>query len=90
MPKATLSTYSVQLRTHLVATGEFIAVVPKSVLRLNAERFFLKALPVKLPIRPWPVAIVTLKNRTLSPIVQLFIENARITARSLHPPSRFA
>jgi hypothetical protein len=32
---------------------------------------------VTLPVRPWPVAIVTLKNRTLSPIVERFIESAR-------------
>jgi DNA-binding transcriptional LysR family regulator len=87
MPKTTLITYSVQLRTHLVATGEFITVVPRSVLRLNAERFSLKVLPIKLPVRPWPIAIVTLKNRTLSPVVQLFIENARAITKSLHPSS---
>jgi hypothetical protein len=43
---------------------------PQSVLRLIARRFGLKELPIALPARPWPVAIVTLKHRTLSPVVQ--------------------
>jgi hypothetical protein len=30
-----------------------------------------------------PVGIVTLKNRTLSPVVQLFIDSAREVAKSL-------
>jgi len=35
--------------------------IPTSVVRLHADRFSLKVLPVDLPDRPWPVAIVTLK-----------------------------
>jgi DNA-binding transcriptional LysR family regulator len=46
-------------------------------LHFNAKRFLLKALPIDLPARPWPIAIVTLKNRTLSPVVQLFIDHVR-------------
>ena len=37
----------------------------------------LKVLPVELPIRQWPVVIATLRNRTLSPIVERFIACAR-------------
>jgi hypothetical protein len=43
----------------------------------------MKELPVKLPIRPWLITIVTLKNRTLSPIVERFIECAREVAKEL-------
>ena len=57
----------------------FIAAVPGSMLRLNA-RHALKALPVDLPKRPWPVVLVTLKNRTVAPMVQLFIQAARTVA----------
>jgi hypothetical protein len=34
-----------------------------------------------LPTRPWLVAILTLKNRTLSPVVQQFIACAREVAK---------
>lgn len=77
MPNISLATYSVHLRTHLLATGPFITVFPRSVLQLNANRLSLKVLPVELPVKPWPVAIVTLKNRTLTPVAQRFIEHVR-------------
>ena len=66
---------------HLLATGNFLTTMPRSLLRLNADGIRLKALPVKLPIRSFPVAIVTLKNRTLSPVVELFLERLRKSAR---------
>jgi hypothetical protein len=43
----------------------------------------LKVLPVDIPVRPWPVTIVTLKNRTLTPVVERFIACAREVAKSM-------
>jgi DNA-binding transcriptional LysR family regulator len=83
MPKISLMTISVHLRTNLLASGRFITVFPRSVMNLYARRFSLKALPVNLPARPWPVAVVTLKNRTPSPVVELFIEQLRAFSKSL-------
>ena len=42
----------------------------------------LKELPIDLSVQS-PVAIVTLRNRTLSPVVQLFIQCAREVAQAL-------
>jgi DNA-binding transcriptional LysR family regulator len=81
IPKIRVTTFSLQLRTHLLATGDFLTAMPRSLLRLSADGIRLKALPVKLPIRSFPVAIVTLKNRTLSPVVELFLECLRKSAR---------
>jgi DNA-binding transcriptional LysR family regulator len=53
--------------------------MPRSVAYYKA----LKVLPVDLPIRPWPVNIVTLKNRTLSPVVERFIACAREATRAM-------
>jgi DNA-binding transcriptional LysR family regulator len=88
MPKTILRTFSTHLRTNMVASGHFIATFPNSVARFYAERFSLKVLPVDLPVRPWPVAILTLKNRTLSPVVQLFIDHIRASATSMAAPHR--
>jgi DNA-binding transcriptional LysR family regulator len=82
-PKICMTTFSVHLRANLLASGPFIAAFPKSVLRLNAQRFALKQLPVDLPVRPWPVAIITIKNRTLSAIAEAFIEHARAFAKTM-------
>jgi DNA-binding transcriptional LysR family regulator len=74
------------LRMQLLATGRFLTVLFGSVLRQNARRWSLKALPVDVGIPPVPVGIFTLKNRTLSPVVQLFVEQARAVSKSLMKP----
>jgi DNA-binding transcriptional LysR family regulator len=86
MPKISIKTLSVHLRNHMLASGQFITALPRSVLRLHADRFSLRALPVDMPARPWPVTMVTLKNRTLSPVVERFMDCARKVAK----PSRQA
>jgi DNA-binding transcriptional LysR family regulator len=58
---------------------DFVTALAKSL----ARRFTLKVLPVDLPDRAWPVVIITLKNRTLSPVVELFIERARQFTRPM-------
>jgi len=90
LPKISLKTLSIHLRANLLAAGPSITLFPHSVLRLYGNRFSLKVLPVDLPVRPWPVTIVTLKNRTLSPVVERFIECAREVAKSfaVRPQSR--
>jgi DNA-binding transcriptional LysR family regulator len=82
-PKVTLTTFSVHLRTHLLATGPYIAAFPRSVLHLNARWFSLKVLPVDLPVRPWPVVAVTVKNRTLNPMAERFIDEVRAFTKSI-------
>ncbi len=88
MPKASVVSVSVAVRTRLLANGQFIAALPSSVLSLNRDHYALKVLPINLPNPPWPVVIVTLKNRTLSPVVERFIECAREVAKSLPGPPR--
>jgi DNA-binding transcriptional LysR family regulator len=83
MPKFKFMTLSVHLRTNMLASGRFITTLPRSVVRFHAERFALKALPVDLPYRAWPLAIVTLKNRTLSPVAERFIEHLREFTRPM-------
>ncbi len=88
MPKASLVTLSMPVITHFLAKGQIIAAIPRSVVRFNS----LNVLPVDLPVRPWPVGIVTLKNRTLSPVVERFIACAREVAKSMagRPAGRLA
>ena len=74
MPKACVLTFSVHLRANLLANGPFITAFPASVLRFYADRHALKALPVEMPPQSWPVAVVTLKNRTMNPVGRAFID----------------
>jgi DNA-binding transcriptional LysR family regulator len=61
----------------LVPRGPYLSVFPASLLRFGANLPRLKVLPVNLAIPPWLVGVMTLKNRTLSPAVQLFVDCAR-------------
>jgi DNA-binding transcriptional LysR family regulator len=83
LPKTKLVTVSEPLRCGLLESGSFITMLTKSWLGLQAKRYSLKALPVELSAPPWPISIVTLKNRTLSPVVGRFITCAREVAKSL-------
>jgi DNA-binding transcriptional LysR family regulator len=82
MPKASLVSLSVTLRTQLMAAGPYISAFGSSVMRHNAQRYNITVLPIDLPHQPWPVVIVTLKDRTLTPVVERFIVCAREVAKS--------
>ena len=69
-------------RDVLVGSDKFITALPGSVLRLYRTRHSLRELAIELRVRP-PLAIVTLKNRTLGPTVQSFIQCAREVAGPL-------
>ena len=50
--------------------------------RYGAQGRPIKALPIEMGLE-LPVQIFTLKNRKLSPVAKLFIENAREVAKSM-------
>jgi DNA-binding transcriptional LysR family regulator len=74
---------SVHLACSLIASGPFLGFLAVSVLRFGANLPPLKILPVKLSMPPLPVGIMTLKNRTISPVGRLFIDRLRELARPL-------
>ncbi len=77
-PRVSLVTFSVALRTNMLASGRHLTVFPRSMVDLYAARMSVKMLPVKLPTtRAWPTVLVTLKNRMPNPAVQLFIDQVR-------------
>jgi DNA-binding transcriptional LysR family regulator len=84
-PRTTVVTYTYPARRALVVTGHFLTVVPALVLRLPVKDSALRILPVGLPTTRKPIAIITLKNRTISPVAELFIKNARAMAKTLGP-----
>jgi DNA-binding transcriptional LysR family regulator len=87
VPREKVSAGSILLRNQLLASGRFVTVLPDSVLRYNAKQWSLKVLPVDLGVTPRSVAIVTLKNRTLSPVVAQFLDDVRAVAKAMSAPS---
>jgi DNA-binding transcriptional LysR family regulator len=83
MPNVVLSAFSTHIRASMVGSGRFVSTFPKSVARFYAKRFELKILDINLPQRPWPVALLTLKNRTMAPAAHLFLNHVRTTMAAL-------
>jgi DNA-binding transcriptional LysR family regulator len=85
-PRPTVTTLSEYMKNDLLATGRFLTVLPSFMLRVPGRYPPLKALPVTLPNARMPIGIVTLKNRMLTPLAQLFIENIRAIAKPMVQP----
>jgi len=83
LPAERVNSSSIMLRNRLLATGRYVTFLTDSVIRYNAKEWSLKTLPISLQYSLRPLAVVTLKHRTLSPAVVLFIEQLRAVATSL-------
>lgn len=81
-PRAIVQTISIELTTSLVASGEFVGVLPISVAKLKAGQGALRVLPVKSVGPRVSAEIVYVKNRTLSPPVVSFIDCVRTVVKS--------
>lgn len=82
-PRAGVASLSFNLYNSLLRTGRYLTALPGSVLYYGALRSVVKLLPVEFPNQPRPIAVITLKHRTLSPIAELFIDCARQIAKPL-------
>lgn len=83
VPRASVVSTSIHIVNRLLPNGPYVTPIPESVLRFGPMGARIRALRVDFPCRPRPTAIVTLKNRTLSPAAALFIEAARAVAKPL-------
>ena len=81
-PRQVVRTNSIQLISALLATGHFLSIMPTSRLRLSGKRLGLRPLKVDLQLPSSHIGLVTVKNRTISPVAKLFIACARNVAKS--------
>jgi DNA-binding transcriptional LysR family regulator len=77
LPQTSVTTVSLQMYSHLLATGRYLAIWPGSVLQFGARHLQVRALSIDVRAQAWPVAISTLRERTISPVAQLVINCAR-------------
>jgi DNA-binding transcriptional LysR family regulator len=83
LPHAALVASSIPSRNALLGSGRFLTMVPASVLKLAGGNAEIKALPVDIPKAGRPIGILTLKNRTLSPVAELFVAAVRDVASAI-------
>jgi DNA-binding transcriptional LysR family regulator len=82
-PRPLVKTIAIQFTVSLIASGEFVGILPMSVAASSAHQASLRVLALKSPGPRISAEIVFLKNRTLSPAVQAFINCTREVAKSL-------
>lgn len=82
MPRSVISS-TLPVRTTLLATGPFLSMVPRSVMQFPPKNLLLGTLPIDLLATARPLALVTLKNRTLNPVAGIFAGQMRAAARRL-------
>jgi len=82
-PRATVVTQTFSMRNSLLATGHFFTMLAATVLKFPTTHPTIKALPIELPTTRRPIGIISLKNRALSPVAQVFIGCTREVAKSI-------
>jgi DNA-binding transcriptional LysR family regulator len=83
LPSTAVVSVSGLARIALVAKGRFLTIISESVFRFADRAMAIKALPIDLSKTQRQVGIITLKNRTLTPATQLFIDCARELAKRM-------
>jgi len=83
LPLATVVTATGIARIALVARGRFLTMASRHVVMSVGKDLPIKVLPINLPETSKPLAIIKLKNRTLTAVAQLFIDYARDVAKPL-------
>ena len=81
VPRAAVIIPEAVARLALVARGRFLTIAAKSAF--GGWETALKTLPIELATASHSLGIITLKNRTLTPVAQLFIDCAREVAKPL-------
>jgi DNA-binding transcriptional LysR family regulator len=82
-PQITVATTSSNLRGEMLATGRCLSMVPRYWVLLPRRQPSLRVLPVEFPHTRLDVAIITLKNRSLSRATELFIDKVRALTKPL-------
>jgi DNA-binding transcriptional LysR family regulator len=66
----------------LIETGRWLGLVPASVMRFGGRQMHLKVLRVETLSPPAPVGFITVKDRTLTPLAERFIDCAHKVVKS--------
>jgi DNA-binding transcriptional LysR family regulator len=82
-PRLTVVTHSEYLKNDFLAKGRYLTVLPSFMLKVPGWHPRLKALPIDLPNTRRPIGLITLKNRMVTPLAQMFIANVRTIAKGM-------
>ena len=82
-PRIAVVTPSLQMRMSLMTHGPQLSLLPSVMLRLSGSLHRIAPLQLPLPDTERPVALMTLKGRTVSPVLEKFLQKLRQTIASI-------
>ena len=83
VPRPTVTVQSTYALSVLVANGPFLAMHPNCMLTMPREHTQLAAVDVRLRKTRGPIGLITLRNRSLSPVAKLFLKAATSAVKSI-------
>jgi DNA-binding transcriptional LysR family regulator len=88
VPATAVTTISVHMRLNLLATGDFLTVLPLQILQYPTNKAWLRALDVDLHDSVQPIASITLKRRRGGSALSLFETEAREVSKRMATSSK--
>jgi DNA-binding transcriptional LysR family regulator len=82
LPRSIVTTISIHMRVDLLASGDFISVLPTYILRRQGNSAWLRTLDVDLG-EAGPIAAITLKKRGPAGTLKLFQETSRRVCKTI-------
>jgi DNA-binding transcriptional LysR family regulator len=73
-PRVFALSHSLNFRYGLLATGRYLTMIPDIALHYAPRRASIRVLPIELPLWHRPTCVITLKERTVSPLARRFTE----------------
>jgi DNA-binding transcriptional LysR family regulator len=84
LPRPILTTASLHVRDALLGDGDYVTIIPACMVRVfNSKRPTVRVLPVDLGIQKRPVAVFTLRERTLNPVAEIVASCVRDVSKRL-------
>lgn len=77
LPATVVTTLSIHMRLDLLASGRFLTMLPQRMVRQRANRAWLRALSIDFPDSAGPIAMVTVKHRSIGGALKLFQKACR-------------
>ena len=77
LPATVVTTLSIHMRLNLLAGGRFLTMLPLRMVRQRANRAWLRALSIDFPDSAGPIALITVKHRSIGGALKLFQKACR-------------
>jgi DNA-binding transcriptional LysR family regulator len=84
-PQATVTTSSTYSLSVLIGNGNFLGIHPRAMLTTPNEHPQLTAVDVRLPTTRGAIGLISLKDRSLSPVAKLFAQSVAPVLQDIRP-----